>query len=169
MRKLAMIAGLGLALSGCSVSQDKASAEAGVVHFHDMLDAGRYHDIYAGGEPEFRQTGSEQDAARFLQIIHDRLGPFRSSQQTGWRVNFATGGNIVNLTYNAQFASAPGREDFVFRIRDGAAHLVGYHVNSLALAGPAPTAKPAEAAPAPGQSVVRVPDGPEPPRPAGGK
>ena len=93
MRKLAMIAAVGLALSGCSVSQDKASAEAGVVHFHDMLDAGRYHDIFAGGEPEFRQTGSEQDAARFLQMIHDRLGSFRSSQQTGWRVNFATGGS----------------------------------------------------------------------------
>ena len=169
MRELAMIAGVGLALGGCSVSQDKASAETGVVHFHDMLDAGRYHDIYAGSEAEFRGAGSEQDADRFLQMIHDRLGPFRSSRQTGWRVNFATSGNIVNLTYNAQFASAPGREDFVFRIRDGAAHLVGYHVKSLALATQAPAAKPGEAAPAQGQSLVRPPDAPAPPKPGGGK
>jgi len=166
MRISAMIAAAGLALSGCSVSQDKASAEAGVVHFHDMLDAGRYHDIYAGGEPELRQTGSEADGVRIFQMIHDRLGPFRSSRQTGWRVNFAPAGNIVNLTYNAQFASAAGSEDFVFRIRDGAAHLVGYHVNSTALNGPAPSAKPGEDAAAPGQSVVRLA---EPPKPTGGK
>ena len=54
MRNLAMIAAAGLALSACSVSQDKASAEAGVVHFHEMLDAGRYRDIFAGGEPELQ-------------------------------------------------------------------------------------------------------------------
>jgi hypothetical protein len=169
MRNLAMIFSVGLALGGCSVSQDKASAESGVVHFHDMLDAGRYHDIYIGGEPEFRRTASEAEGVRIFQMVHDRLGPFRSSQPTGWRVNFVAGGNIVNLTYNTQFASASGTEDFVFRIRDGAAHLVGYHVNSPALNGPAASAKPAGGAAAPGQSIVRLPDAPTPPKPSGGE
>jgi hypothetical protein len=169
MRNLAMIASVSLALGGCSVSRDKASAEEGVIHFHEMLDAGRYHDIYAGGEPEFRQTASEGEGIRTFQMIHDRLGPFRSSRQTSWRVNFATGGNIVNLTYNTQFTTASGTEDFVFRIRDGAAHLVGYHVNSAGVTGSAAAAKPGEGAAAPGQSVVRLPDAPTPPKPTGGK
>src|SRR5258707_13320535 len=103
MRNVAMIAAAALAVGGCSATRDKAAAEAGVVQFHQMLDAGRFHDIYAGAAPEFRQYGPEGDAIRILQLVHERLGAFRLSQQSGWRVNYGTGGSIVNLTYNAQF------------------------------------------------------------------
>ena len=170
MRKWLPIAAFGLALSGCSVSRDKASAETEVAHFHQLLDAGRFHDIYAAAEPEFRATGSEQMAFGVFQMIHDRLGAFRSSHESGWRVNFQPGGNMVHLTYNTQFASAVGAEDFVFRIRGGAARLVGYHVNSPALVGAGPSAgtagtagaKPSDGAP-PAQPVV-IPA--EPPKPS---
>lgn len=166
MRTIAPIVAAALALGGCSVSHDKASAEAGVLRFHQLLDAGRYRDIYAGAEPEFRQTGSEDEELGVLQTIHDRLGAFRSSQQSGWRVNFAAGGNIVNLTYNAQFASAAGSEDFVFRIKGGGAQLVGYHVNSPVLAGTAAPAKPNEDSASPPAAAVAPA---EPPKPSGGK
>ena len=179
MRSLVPIMAAMLALAGCSVSQDKAAGEAAVEQFHQLLDAGRFHDIYAGSEPEFRQTGSEQAETAELQRIHDRLGGFRSSRETSWRVNFNPAGNIVTLDYESQFASGPGTENFVFRVRGNAARLAGYHVNSPALAAapaatsakpseqPAPPAevKPADA-PAPGQSVVSLPD---PPPPPGGK
>jgi hypothetical protein len=168
MRTIAASVAAALALGGCSVSHDKASAEAGVVRFHQLLEAGRYHDIYAGAEPEFRRSGSEQEEIRVLQMIHDRLGAFRSSQQSGWRVNFATGGNIVGLTYNARFASAAGSENFVFRIKSGGALLVGYHVNSPVLAdtaASAPPSKPGESAAPPIVTVAPA----EPPRPAGAK
>jgi hypothetical protein len=171
MGKIISIIAAALAVGGCSATRDKAAAEAGVVRFHQMLDAGRYHDIYAGAAAEFRQTGSEQEEIGVLRMIHDRLGAFRSSQQSGWRVNYGTGGNIVNLTYNARFASASGHEDFVFRINGDAPQLVGYHVNSPALMGSgAPTAaapaKPSEGS-AP-QSTVRVAPA-ESPKPPDGK
>jgi len=174
MRKTMWIMAAALAVGGCSATRDKAAAEAGVVQFHQMLDAGRFHDIYAGAASEFRQTGSEQQEISVLQMIHDRLGAFRSSQQSGWRVNFGTGGNIVNLTYNAQFASAPGHEDFVFRVNGDAPQLVGYHVNSPALMGPGAPAPGAPGKPSEGsapQSTVRVApaEPPKPPEPAGGK
>ena len=102
-----------------------------------MLDAGRYHDIYAGAANEFRQSGSEQAATRFLAMVHDRLGPVRRADQRGWRVNFATGGNVVSLSYSTQFASGRGTEDFVFRVRGGSPVLVGYHINSMDLIGAA--------------------------------
>ena len=179
MRRILPIMAAALAVGGCSASRDKNAAEEGVIRFHEMLDAGRYHDIYAGSGTEFRQSGSEQVATETLQRIHDRLGAFRSSHQSGWRVNFGTAGNVVNLTYDTQFASGAGHEDFVFRIGGTKAQLVGYHVNSPALLGTeAPTAaaadKPADGA-AP-QSTVRLatPEPAEPPKPpepapAGGK
>src|SRR4051794_7055866 len=101
MRNMAVIAAAGLALGGCSVSHDKTAAEAGGVRFHQMMDAGRYHDIYAGSAAEFRQSAAEPQAIAVLQRLHDRLGAFRSSTQSGWRVNFNTGGEIVNFTYNS--------------------------------------------------------------------
>ena len=157
-----------LALGGCSASRDKSVAEAGVVRFHEMLDDGRYHDIYAGGAPEFRRSAAEPAAIAEMQRIHDRLGAFRSSQQSGWRVNFGTAGKIVQLSYTTQFVSAAGTEDFVFRIEGDRPQLVGYHVNSPALNGPAasPPATPVKPGSGPPTSEVS-PAGP--PAPAGGK
>ena len=163
MKKIMPIMAAALAVAGCSATRDKAAAEAGVVQFHQMLDAGRFHDIYAGAAPEFRRTGSEQEELGVLQMIHERLGAFRSSQQSGWRVNYGTGGNVVNLTYASQFASGAGTEDFVFRIEGNAPHLVGYHVHSLALTGAG-----ASGAGAPGPGAPAKPDGgaaPPPPAP----
>ena len=170
MQKTTWIMAAALAVAGCSATRDKAAAEAGVVQFHQMLDAGRFHDIYAGAASEFRRTGTEQEELQVLQMIHDRLGAFRSSQQTGWRVNYGTGGSIVNLVYNSRFAAAAGVEDFVFRINGDAPQLVGYHVNSPALMGPGANA-PAAATPGKPsensvpQSTVRA----APAKPAGGK
>jgi hypothetical protein len=138
VRKLIVAAALGLAMGGCSAGQDKAIAEGGVARFHQMLDAGRYHDVYAGAADEFRQSGSEEAATRFMTLVHDRLGAVRRADQRGWRVNFATGGSVVSLSYSTEFASGRGTEDFVFRVRGGSPSLVGYHINSMDLMGAPP-------------------------------
>jgi hypothetical protein len=176
MRKTTAITALALVLAagGCSAGREKGVAESGVAVFHQMLDAGRYHDIYAGADPEYRSTASEQEGTQVLQMVHDRLGAFRSSQEKSWRVNYGTVGNVVNLTYDSQFASGAGTEDFVFRVDGSAAHLVGYHVHSPALAGsgaatPAAAAKPeGEAAPPPAAPVAPA-EAPKPAAPADGK
>jgi len=162
-----------------STNAAREAAEAGVAQFHRMIEAGRYREIYVEAADEFRRATTEEDGIRFLQMVHDRLGAVRSTSSTGWRVNFTPGGSTFSLTYNTQFASGAGTEDFVFRIGGASARLAGYHVNSPALIGqdaptaPAAAAKPAEAgeaaAPAPvvAPPSVGPPKPPEPPPPGG--
>ena len=135
MRNMAIIAAAALAVGGCSAGADRAAAEAGVAQFHQMIEAGRYHDIYVNAADEFRRSTTEAEGIRFLQMVHDRLGAVRSTSSSGWRVNFTPGGSTVSLSYSTQFTSGPGTEDFVFRIGGANAQLVGYHVNSPALIG----------------------------------
>jgi len=119
-----------LALSGCSAGQDKTAAEAGVAQFHRQLQAGDYHEIYRGAAAEFRQSGSENSAVRFLDTVNERLGAVQRANQQNWRVNFTSGGNMVILDYATEFAHGRGVENFVFRVQGGQAKLVGYHINS---------------------------------------
>jgi len=145
MRFLALIAAALLGLSGCSISQDKATAEAGVALFRQQLASGRYQEIYRSSGPEFRGTGSEEAGARFLQTVHERLGAVRNARQTGWRVNFNSGGSAAVLNYETEFARGRGTEEFVFRLADGESTLIGYHINSDALRSGSSPAAPAHA------------------------
>lgn len=177
MRLTIAITAATLGVGGCSAGADRAAAEAGVVQFHQMVEAQRYHDIYVGAADEFRSAATEAEGVRFLQMIHDRLGAVRSTTPNGWRVNVSTGGTMVNLNYNTQFASAAGTENFVFRIAGSNARLVGYHVNSPALAQAGAPAAPGQekpgGAPVPAQPSTAVPieppKPPEPPQPPSGK
>jgi len=130
MRYLVLVVAALIGLSGCSISQDKAAAEAGVARFRQQLDTGRYQEIYRTSGPEFRGTGSEEAGARFLQTVHDRLGTVRNARQTGWRLNFNSGGSVAVLNYETEFARGRGTEEFVFRLAEGQPTLIGYHINS---------------------------------------
>ena len=173
MRKTIAIMAAALAAGGCSFSQAKETAEAGVVQFHQMLDAGRFHDIYTGTSDDFRRVSTEAEFIRLLQTVHDRLGAVRQASESDWRVNFSGGSEFVVLHYATQFASGRGSEEFVYRVSGGGAHLAGYHINSTdLLGGGAPSSgnsaadKPADGA-AP-QSTVRLatPEPAEPAKPA---
>jgi hypothetical protein len=167
-----------LAASGCSADADRAAVDASVAQLHQMMDAGRYHDIYAGAADEFRQSASEENGIRFLRAMHDRLGAFRSSSPTGRSLDISPDRSMVYLTYDTQFAQAAGTEDIVFRIDGGTAHLAGYHVQSRALIGanalaPAQQANPSQGAAPPAPATVAPAEPPKPsepePEPEGGK
>src|SRR5688500_646368 len=79
------------ALANCSAADDRATAERGVAEFRTMMDAGRFREIYSGASPDFRQTGTEQHAVAFLDMVHKRLGPVRRTTQQGWHVNVRPG------------------------------------------------------------------------------
>lgn len=133
MWRTLVLAMLTATLCACSATADKAAAESGVAQFHRMLANGEYDAIYSGAANEFRQSGSRESAVRFLRTVHERLGAMRRIDQQGWRVNFVSGGNIVNMRYATEFARGRGTEDFVFRVNGGSAQLVGYHINSTDL------------------------------------
>ena len=138
MRKLIVAAALGIAIGGCSAGQDKAIGKAASPGSTRCSTPAAITTFTPARRNEFRQAGSEQAATRFLAMVHDRLGPVRRADQRGWRVNFATGGTMVSLSYSTEFASGRGTEDFVFRVRGGSPVLVGYHINSMDLIGAPP-------------------------------
>jgi hypothetical protein len=139
MRKLFGLAAVA-ALGACSMGQDTAAAEAAVAQFHQMLDAGRFHEIYAATDTAFRNATPEEELTRVLAAVHERLGAVRQANRQGWHVNYNNGTTSVELNYNTTFATAPGTERFVYRIDHGTAALVSYDVHSDALRSAGATA-----------------------------
>jgi hypothetical protein len=187
MGKLTAIMAVALAAGACSFSQAKETGEAAVVEFHQMMEAGRFHEIYAGASDDLRHMATEAEFSATLHQLHDRLGAVRQTTESDWRVDFTNGNDVVQLQYATEFASGRGQEEFVYQMSGGAARLAGYHVRSPLLrtgaapsegnsTAPAPSAadKPSEdAAPAAAASVAPAqapkPAEPSEPEPAGGK
>lgn len=120
-------------LCGCSMSADTAVAERAVPKFHDQLDAGRFDAIYADSADELKKATTQQDFVAFLDAVHRKLGNTKASNKTGWNVNYQTSGSFVTLGYKTTFDGGSAQEQFVFRLQDETAALVGYHINSTAL------------------------------------
>ena len=122
-----------LALSACNPVADTKAADAGVVAFHQAMDAGRYAEIYDQSSTEMKSTTSRDDFIKLLGALHTKLGAFQSGATTNWNDNSTTGGHYVTLERSAKFARGPGTETFVFRMDGAEAKLAGYHVNSNVL------------------------------------
>jgi len=131
MRTLAVLLVLGLA--GCSMSADTSLADAAVPQFHQMLDAGRFVEIYAGAAEDLKQIVSQKDMVALLEGVHRKLGDTRSAKRASWNVNYQPAGIYVTLTYATQFAAGDATEQFVYHLQDNKALLAGYHINSNAL------------------------------------
>ena len=139
MKGFFALAAATMILAGCSAGEDKAAAENGVAQFRQMMASGRYHEIYSTAAADFRQTGSEATAVRFLETVANRLGPVRRSTQQGWNVNVGTGGTMVTLGYATEFTRGRGNETFVFQVSGGTAKIAGYNINSMDLMMAAPS------------------------------
>jgi len=135
MRRLIMAAAALVAVAGCA---SKRSAEEAVAQFHQMVDAGRYQEIYRNSDPELKRITSEEQMTALLSQVHDRLGAVRSSRQSSFNLNANNGISRVELTYNTEFVSGTAAENFNYRVEGGQARLAGYHINSSALAGAPP-------------------------------
>jgi hypothetical protein len=132
-RRFIALVALLASLCACSISADTTAAEEGVQKFHEQLDAGRFDEIYDQAADDLRQATTHDDFVAFVQAVHRKLGNTKSSDKTGWNVNYQTSGHFVTLAYKTTFDGGTAQEQFVFRLHDKAAVLVGYHINSTAL------------------------------------
>lgn len=130
-RKLAIF--LALALAGCSSGDSTATAEAGVSAFHESFNASDLAGIYDRSDKVMKDAAPRDQFLKLMTVFRTRLGAFRSGKTIGWNDNYGTAGHIVTLNRSAQFEKGDGQEQFLFRINDKKASLVGYHVNSDAL------------------------------------
>jgi hypothetical protein len=64
-----------LLLQACSSPEETAKAEAAVVQFHVLLDAGETRAIYANASPDLKKVSTETDFVALLEAIHRKLGP----------------------------------------------------------------------------------------------
>ena len=133
MRSLIPIA-LAVALTGgCSAGQDTAAAQQAVVQFHQRLDAGQFDAVYDEAGPELKAITPKPQFVQLLTQIHGGLGTVKATKQVGWNVNYNNGSGTVTLTYETQFASGNGTEQFIYRTGKPLL-LAGYHIQST---GPA--------------------------------
>lgn len=130
MRRLLVIALAGLA--GCSAGEDRRLAEQAVADFHHRLDAGQFEAMYAGSADDLHKATTQQDFVAFLGAVHRKLGKVKSATQQTWKINYQPSGTFVALSYSTSYAEGEAAEQFVYRMEDGKALLVGYHVNSNA-------------------------------------
>jgi hypothetical protein len=122
-----------LALSACSASENLNGAHGGVARFHAELNAGQFDRIYKEAAPEWQQATSEPDTIKLFTAVHTKLGSFMSGSQTGWHVNYSTGGTTTVLAYASKFQKGVGRETFTFRSSGNQVQLMAYNIDSRAL------------------------------------
>ena len=121
-----------LFLQACSPSKANQAAVEGVTKFHGELDAEQYHEIFSQASPEFQKSGTETELTQFFSAVHRKLGNVQNAHEQGFFINFNTGGTIVTLTYQTDFAGDSGAEQFVWRVGDQPS-LISYRVDSRAL------------------------------------
>ena len=131
MRKR-LVAGFALALASCQAGQDTDAAERQVAAFHADYDAGRLEPLFDQSSPVLKQMTPRPQFLAFLSETRRRLGAVKSTSQTGWNVNYDTGGGQVTLTYQTVFESGEGTEIFIYDTATPP-RLIGYNVNAPAL------------------------------------
>jgi len=127
-----LLCGTCILLSSCGSSTKSVElAQQSVEQFHSQLDSEQFAGLYAASDEKLHQATSESDFVKLLDAVHQKLGNVQQSnlRNTGvaW---FAGQGTTVTLVYQTKFAQGTGMEKFVWHIKDNAAILYGYNINS---------------------------------------
>lgn len=131
MRKL-WLACIALSLASCQAAEDTDAAQAAVEAFHRDYDAERFAAVFEKSGAQLKEITPRPQFLAFMTATRDKLGAVKSTMQTGWNVNYNTGGGQVTLTYQTVFANGEGTETFVYDTASPP-RLIGYNVNAPAL------------------------------------
>jgi hypothetical protein len=128
------LACLSLALASCQAVDDTDAAQAAVEAFHRDYDSERFAAVFEKSGAELKRITPRAQFLDFMTAVRTRLGEVKSTRQTGWNVNYNTGGGQITLTYETVFANGEATETFVYDTASPP-RLIGYNVNAPALAG----------------------------------
>lgn len=101
--------------------------------FHAAFNAGDYAEIHAGADGAFKESVLEEDLDAFLAGLQKKIGDHRSSRQTSLEVETNGDGTFAYLVYESDFERGTVTEEFDWRVSDGEARLLNYHVSGGAL------------------------------------
>ena len=127
-----LILAASVGLAGCSGGKAMVSADKEIGVFRQQVAEGRYDEIWQGADADLR-GGGQAPFTKFLSVVHDRLGAVKTSQQTGWNVNYTTAGTRISVAMHTVFAKGSGDEQFLFKQQGETLKLAGYHINSMEL------------------------------------
>jgi hypothetical protein len=128
LRHLAILLAVGV--GACSSGEHIGTAEQAVADFRRQMAAQQFSHVYAKSSEEFRKSASEADITKFFAAVQKKLGNVKSAEKNGWHLNYQPSGTFVTLGFRTEFEKGAGTEQFVFRVVNGHASLVGYNVNS---------------------------------------
>ena len=122
-----------LVLTCCNPVKSTAEADKAAAEFHALFDAEDFDQIFNTAHADFQASQPREDTINFLRSVRDKLGSVKSTNRTGWQANSINMKTNVVLTFRTEFENGQGVETFTYRVIDGSAILLGWHVNSNAL------------------------------------
>jgi hypothetical protein len=120
-------------LGGCGSSENLRIAKEATTHVHAQMDSEQFAQIYSEADDALRAATKRQDFLDFISAVHRKLGRVQNASQTSFFINFSTSGTRVRLNYLTKFDGGDAQEEFIWKIKDDQAALVGYHISSNAL------------------------------------
>jgi hypothetical protein len=127
-------------LTGCAVDERRgipAGAQATIDRVSEDIAAGRDAKVYGEAAPEWRAAVGEEQSARMLARVRERLGAVVGrTLHTGREQQSASAplsGHALEVTYRTRFERGEAMEKFTLLERGGEWLLAGYSVSSDAL------------------------------------
>jgi hypothetical protein len=126
-----------LLFSSCAVDELRgvpAGAQAAVERVTEDVAAGRDEKVYQEAAEEWRSTVSEEESARALSLVRERLGRVESRALHKGREQQSAAaplsGHTLELVYETRFERGSGMEHFTLVERGGDWLLARYKVTS---------------------------------------
>ena len=145
---------LALALASCGAVSDMDAAETQVAAFHRAYDAGKFGPMWDRSASTMQQITPKPQFLVLMDTLRQRLGKVKSSQRTGFNVNYAPGASQVTLVYQTTFANGQGTETFIYDTGKPP-RLLGWNVVSPVLMAPGPAPVILTPAPIPAEKDMR--------------
>lgn len=105
-------------------------ARAEVAEFHRRFDGGSFEEIFAESDPAWSQAMDLATTRGFFSRIQRKMGSCQYSSPSISAINVSTNGTLVSMADQATCTNGTMGESFTWRIEEGRARLLGYHVNS---------------------------------------
>lgn len=132
-RQLVLLIACAFASVGCGLMDGVATADQGVVRFHELYNAGRFGEVYDASAEDLRASEERSEFVSTMVALRMKLGAMRGTARLGFNSRIGSDGTFVELEYQTDFENGTGTEEFTWEILDGQAKLLSYNVSSKAL------------------------------------
>ena len=114
-----------------SLQKGGVAADVVVAEFHELLNAGKYAEIYEKGAAGLHAAGKVDGFQKFLGDMKADLGSFRHGARQGINVSSVNGNTTLTVGCASTFEKARAEEKFVFDYNSDKPLLLRYDIKKL--------------------------------------